>query len=166
MSLSGQVGVHAQLTQTSQGATDLGPSTAPVNYLSNWDIATGVAANQADLSYSAQRTIPGGGNEDLDLSAGTLTTLGATLAFAKIKAIIIEALSSNSGNVTIGGAPSNAFVGPFGAATHQIVLPPGGVFSARAPGLAGWAVTATTADLLRIAGANQVYKIVLVGTSS
>jgi len=165
MSLTGQVGAHAQLTQTAQGAQDLGPSTAPVNYINNWDIVSGVAANQADLSYSAQRTIPGGGNEDLDLAAGTLTTLGATITFAKIKAIIIEALASNSGNVTIGGAPSNAFVGPFGAATHTVVLPAGGVFTARAPS-GGWAVAAGTADLLRIAGANQVYKIVLVGTSS
>src|SRR5262249_51215005 len=160
----GVVSTAAQVTQLSQAASDLAASSLPLNYSSSWSIANGVGANQADLSYSAQRTIPGGGNEDLDLAAGTLTTLGATLTFAKIKAIIVEALGTNSGTVTVGGAPSNAFVGPFGAATHTVILPAGGVFTARAPG-AGWTVTPTTADLLRIAGANQNYKIVLIGTS-
>ena len=165
MSLTGQIATSAQITQTTQGATDLGPSSVPVNYSSTWNIASGVAANLADLSYSGQRTVPGGGNEDLDLAGGTLTTLGVTLAFVKIKAVIVEALASNSGPITVGGATTNAFVGPFGAATHTVILPAGGVFEARNPNT-GWTVTAGTGDLLRIAGANQVYKIVLVGTSA
>jgi len=165
MSLSGIISAAAQVTQVSQAASDLGASSLPLNYSSTWTITTGVGANQADMSYSAQRTIPGGGNDDLDLAGGTLTTLGVVQTFAKIKAIIIEALSSNSSTVTVGAAPTNAFVGPFGAATHTVILPPGGVFTARAPG-AGWTVTPATGDLLRITGANQIYKIVLIGTSA
>lgn len=166
MALSGQVSAQAQITVTSQGATDLSPSSQAVNYLSTWTITSGTAANQADLVYSAQRTIPGGGNDDLDLAGGTLATLGVTQTFAKVKAITVEALASNSGTVTIGGAPSNAFVGPFGAATHTITLPAGGGnYGVRNPG-AGWTVTAGTGDLLRISGANQAYKIVIIGTSA
>jgi hypothetical protein len=165
MALSGQVSASAQVTQTSQGAQDLAASSVPLNYGSTWTITSGVGANQADLSYSAQRTIPGGGNEDLDLATGTLATLGITLVFVKIKAIIIEALASNVSPITVGGAPTNTFIGPFGAATHTVVLAPGAVFTARNPG-AGWTVTPTTADLLRLAGANQAYRIVLIGTSA
>jgi len=165
MSLTGQVTAQAQVTQTAQGATDLAPSSVALNYSSPWQITSGVGANQADVSYQGQRTVPGGGNEDLDLAAGNLSTLGVAVTFAKIKLIMIEALGSNTGTLTIGGAPTNTFVGPFGGPTFTVVLPAGGVFTARAAN-AGWPVTAGTGDLLRITGANQVYKIVLIGTSA
>jgi hypothetical protein len=165
MSLSGQVATRAQTTLTSQAATDLAPSTQGLNYSKSWDIVSGVGTNQADAQYSGQRTIPGGGNEDLDLAAGTLTTLGVVATFAKVKALIVEALSANTNPITVGGAPTNAFFGPFGAATHTAVLQPGGIFHVENAG-AGWPVTAGTADLIRVAGANQVYKIVILGTTA
>lgn len=134
----------------------------------NW--ASGVLAGQADLVWSSTNTLTASSNVDLDL-AGILTApLGGTLTFARLKAILVSADAGNTNNVVVGGAASAQFVGPFGAAAHTVAVQPGGMYCVVAPGATAWPVTATTADLLRIAnggaGTPVTYDIMIIGASA
>lgn len=130
-------------------------------------LTNGTGSNQADKIFRDQRTLADGANESLDL-AGVLTDpFGSTLTFAKVKAVIIENLSTTQ-TLTVGGAASNQFINWVGTATDTIKIPPGGVFAICAP-LAGYAVTAGTGDLLKIlnsAGASCIYNVIIIGTSA
>lgn len=152
------------------GATDLAPITAPhsLSFGNSW--TDGVGAGQADLVWGDTRTVTASANDDLDLAGALVGALGTTLTFARIKLIVVTADPGNTNNVVIGGAASAQFVGPFGAATHTHAVKPGGFYATAAPSATGWPVTATTADLLRIAnggaGTSVIYSILLVGASA
>ncbi len=89
------------------------------------------------------------------------------LTFTKIKAILVKAAEGNTNNVVVGGAASNGWVGPFGATTDTVAVKPGGTVMFVAPDANGYAVTAGTADQLKVAnsgvGTGVTYDIVIVG---
>lgn len=122
--------------------------------------ASGVLANQADKVWGDERTLSTGATEDLDLTGVLKDIFGDNFDLAKVKLLAT--------NLTIGNATS-PWQGPFGAATHTLVLKPSEFVILGSPALAGWPVTATSADLLKVAnaaGASAKYKILIVGTSS
>lgn len=125
----------------------------------------GSGANQASILYSATRTINSGANESLDLNGTTLTdSFGAAIAFARLKAIIIQAGATNTTNLTIANV-ANSVTTLFGS-TYSLVLQPGEMLAKATPSAAGYVVTASTADLLNIAnaaGASATYTIVVIG---
>jgi hypothetical protein len=133
----------------------------------NVPIALGTASGQANRTYSAQRTIAGSGTDNLDLAgSGLLDANGRALDFVRIKQIVVRAAITNAGSIQIGNAGANTFTGPFSAATGAINLTPGDVFNVSRFDATGWAVTAGTADILRIAnlvGSTVSYDIVIVG---
>lgn len=142
-----------------------------LTYAKTQGFATGAGASQIDRLFAAQRVIAPSGTDDLDLTGTTLQDiLNQNLALVRVKLIVIFAASTNVNNVVIGAAAANQFVGPFGAATHTIALPPQGLFVVMAPTAAGWPVTATTADLLRItnggAGTSVTYDALIGGSST
>jgi hypothetical protein len=154
------------------GANGVGSISFPIQSSYGTSFSQGTGAGQADRLYQARRTIAASGTDDLDL-AGTLTdVLGQTLTFVKIKAIMVSAAAGNTNNVVLGGAASNGFTTWTGAATDKVVIRPGGTFAliAGQGDAAGYAVTATTGDLLRVAnsgaGSTVTYDIVVVGTSA
>jgi hypothetical protein len=161
--------ITAQIDATETGTLDLGSKTAKISAAIALALANGTGNDQADVIWSDERTIAASANDDLDLAGSLVGAFGNTLTFAKIKAILVIADDANTNNVVIGAAASAQFVGPFGAATHTIAVRPGGVFLIAIPDT-GWTVTATSADLLRIAnsagGTPVTYKLVIVGTSS
>jgi hypothetical protein len=120
---------------------------------------------QTDVLFSDSRTIAASSNDDLDLRGVLIDALGATINAAEIVAIYVEAVAGNTNNVVVGGATSNAFVGPFGAATHTVAVQPGQCFMVTSKN--GWPVTAGTGDILRIAnsgaGSSVNYNIVIIG---
>src|SRR6188474_2993810 len=101
---------------------DLGViATAHLSYSYSRALSTGVGASQADQMWFDQRNIAASGNDDLDLSGTALqSALNVNIAFARIKALMIEALATNVNNLTIGAAAANPWVGPFGAGTHTV----------------------------------------------
>lgn len=133
-------------------------------------LTNGVGAGQADEKWSDERTLTTGQNEDLDLNGTALqNAFGVNLALARVKYLLVVADPTNTTNITVGGAPSNAWVGPFGAATHTITLKPGGIIEVFDPSAGGYPVTAGTGDLLRVtnaAGATAKYRIVVVGAKT
>lgn len=152
------------------GGLDLQTQKSELNFTRGGSFENGTGSGQVDLIWSDQRSIVASGTDDLDLTGTALqTAFGANLAFVKVKVIAVYAAAGNTNNVVIGGAAATQFLGPFGAATHTIALPPTGLFLVAAP-LAGWTVGAGASDLLRIAnsgaGTPVTYDIALLGTSA
>jgi hypothetical protein len=134
-----------------------------------WPMALtyGTGNSQGNQHYVATRTLALSANEDLDLNGATLKDpLGASLAFTKIRYILVHASPNNGGNIVVKPAAANGFLGPFNLAASSVAIPAGGWFTVTAP-VAGWAVTATTADLINVANSDSVnsaiYDIVLLG---
>lgn len=160
--------LRARIKAEQAGVLDLGTLLADVDESFSADLASGTSASQADLIWSDTRTLTASATENLDLAGVLADAFGATLTFVKIKAILIKAAAGNTNNVVIGNG-SNPFLGPFGAAAHTLAVPPGGCVALFAP-VSGWAVTAATADILKVAnsssGSSVTYDITIVGTSA
>jgi hypothetical protein len=129
----------------------------------------GTGADSADKLWTDRRTLAPSANESLDLAGTLLDAFGATLTFARIRAIIIAAATANTNNVIVGGAASNGFISWVGTATDTIAVRPGGVFALIARDATAYAVTAATADLLKIAnsgaGTSITYEVAIIGAS-
>ena len=115
--------------------------------------------------FKDTRTLAASGTENLDLAGVLVDAFGATATSAEIIAIYVKAAAGNTNNVVIGNV-TNGFVGPLGA-TGTYTVSPGDFFLATSR--AGWAVTAATADLLKItnsaAGTPVTYDVVIIGRS-
>ncbi|WP_328426024.1 hypothetical protein [Streptomyces sp. NBC_00443] len=170
MALSGTilaVSAFAELTQ----ALDLGSGRAPQQLSRKMSLGSGTGAGKADRVFSDRRTLAASATEDLDL-AGVLTdAFGTAITFARIKGLIVAAAAANTNNVVVGAASSNAWATLLGA-THTLTLRPG-AFVAVGTGEAdatGYAVTAGTGDLLKIAnsagGTSVSYDIHIIGASA
>ena len=129
--------------------------------------ADGTGADQAQKLWTDQRTLGVSATEDLDLSGGVVDVFGTSLAFTKVKALVIKAAAGNTNDVVVGGAASNGLVTFFGAATDKVKVKPGGTLVLIAPDANGYAVTAATGDLLRVgnsaAGTSVTYDITVIG---
>jgi hypothetical protein len=152
------------------GTHDFSPPTSTLPKARSFSFAHGTAANQADRAWSDRRTLAASASESLDLAASLTDVFGATITFARIRALLIEAASTNSNNVVVGGAASNAFVNWVSDATDKLVVRPGGAFLLVAPDTTGYAVTATTGDLRQVAnsgaGSSVTFDITIVGASA
>lgn len=166
---------------TLQGSGDLSTPEDKLNYTFSDSLADGALIDQADEIWHDQRTVDAGVDDDLDLAGVLTNALGDTVTFAKIKAIILENTSVTAGdNLRIGGGEADAGTNAFdtwldeagGAADggiNQVIVGPGGCFCLFNPSLAGYGVTAGTADILRIANttaSNITYNIILIGVST
>lgn len=135
-------------------------------------LSSGTGVGQADLLFHDQRTLSASATENLDLSGSLADAFGATLAFVKVKAIVFVAASTNTNNVIVGGDVTNTFFPMFGAETDSLILRPGATFAliAGVGDSTGYAVTAGTADLLKVtnsAGTTGVtYDVYVFGTSA
>lgn len=153
-------------------ALDLVTGSAPLNYRNRVSLASGTGAGQADLVFSDTRTISASSNDDLDLAGGLTNALGATLTFARVKALIVTAAAANSNNVIVGGDATNTFLTWVVAEGDAVILRPGASLAlfAGVADATGYAVTASTGDLLRITnaagGSSVTYDIVIIGASA
>jgi len=109
------------------------------------------------MIWMDQRTIAASSADDLDLYGGLTNSFGTTINFTSIKGIIIYADSANTNDVLVGGDGSAAFVNWVSASNDVVVVKPGGLFALINPQANGYAVTATTADILQIANSSLRY---------
>jgi hypothetical protein len=170
MALSSRLSVAVSATHT--GTLDLGTAQALLARSYVATLADGTAAGQANRIFHDQRTLAASANEDLDLAASLTDAFGASLTFARIKGLIVAADAGNTNNVIVGGAASNQFVSWVGGGAHTVTVRPGAVlalFAGQADST-GYAVTAGTGDLLRIAnsaaGSTVTYDVILIGASA
>lgn len=158
------------LTLTGSGVNpiDLEAASTALTLAKSKTFTNGTGNNQINLMWSDQRTLSASATEDLDL-AGVLTSVfGATLTFAKIKAIVIHAAAANANNVRVTRPAANG-VPLFLAASDGIDILPDGLFVVTAP-LAGITVTAATGDLITVtnsgAGTSVTYDIAILGVAA
>lgn len=167
MSLSATVKASISARQTNP--LDLGAGTFPLDVIASVAFEDGAGANQSDLLFSDRRTIAASGSENLDLAGVLSSAFGATLTFARIKAILVKAASGNTNNVNVTRPASNG-VPLFLAASDGIAVQPGGAFLWVAPSAAGVVVTAGTGDILTVAnsggGTGVTYDIVILGAAT
>lgn len=139
---------------------------ALVNFNGIADKAGAATGPKASTKYFADvRTLAASGVDNLDLAGGVTDQAGNTITFTKVHAIYVRASSGNTNKVQVGGHASAAFVGPFAAANDiaQVDADSSLFVSSKA----GWDVTATTADILKVAnsagGTPVTYDIVVIG---
>lgn len=172
MALSSTLRIKLAASQT--GSNDYGgPAFSPaLEHVMN--LANGVAADQADLLFVDQRSVAASSNDDIDLAGVLASAFGATITAAKMKALVLinapQTGAANLSSLTI-GLSSAPFVGFLGGTTPTLgPIGPGGFVVLGCPTLLGLgAITATTADILRIAngaGGTAIYQLGLVLTSS
>lgn len=165
--------IGASLRGDLSSALDLTTALASLNLSRGTAFDNGTGAGQVDKMFSDTRTLAASGSEDLDL-AGTLTdAFGATITFARVKGVLISAAAGNTNNVIVGGVAAGLSAGPIlPQTTGQVVVRPGGgvLFWCGAGDATGFAVTATTADLLHVAnsgaGTSVTYDVVVIGCSA
>lgn len=145
---------------------DLGATSYNLNYNKSYSISNGTTADSANMIWTDTRTIAASGTDDIDLAGSIMDQFGDTITFTKIKGILVSASSSNTNLVLVGGG-SNAFINWIGASGDIIKVRPGGTFALYANDSIGYAVTASTADILEIAnsssGTSVTYDIALIG---
>jgi hypothetical protein len=163
-------GVNVQLDALLTSALDLSTVSSPLSIGQHYPLTSGTGANQADKVWSDTRTLAASGTENLDLAGVLVDAFGATLTFVKVKVILVRAATANTNDVLVGGHASAAFVNWVSDATDVIVVKPGGLFLLVAPNAAGYGVTATTADLLKVTNSSGTtgvtYDIAILGTSA
>lgn len=168
-----QAGVSVDITARMQGSfkgsNDLGTPVFPFDFRKLVQLQPGTGTGYADLMFCDERTLSASGTENLDLAGSLTSPLGATLTFARVKAIMVVAAAGNTNSVVVGGAGSNTFTGPFADSSDKLSVPPGGSLLLTHPG-AGWTVTASTGDILLVANSSSgtavTYSVCVIGTSA
>jgi hypothetical protein len=147
---------------------DFGAIAGLLTYKYQQDFADGTGDDQAKSRWTDQRTIAASGTDDLDLAGSLLDDYGNVITFTNVKVIMVRAADANTNDVVVGGAAANQFFTFLNAATDKIKIKPGGILVLVAPNT-GYAVTAATGDILRIAnggaGTSVTYDIEIVGTT-
>ena len=166
MALSGSIALQLQgILSTTR---DLGAASCTETLSQRVTITDGSTANKATQVWGDTRTLGNGANEELDLNGSLTNGVGATVSFTRVIAIGISAAAANTSTITVGGASSNAWEPWAGASGDKIKIRPGGCLMLTAPDATGLAVTAGTADLLKIlndaAGATAAYSLIIMGS--
>lgn len=129
-------------------------------------IANGTGLDQANAFYVDDFSIAASGSLDIDLAGSLTDAHGNPLVFTAVKEILLVADAANVNDVVLGNG-SAPFVGPFSAGTVTVSVAPGNRFNATNYSAAGWPVTATTADIIKLAnsgaGSAVTGTIVIVG---
>lgn len=169
MSLSG-VKFSVKMTGTDSKATTSGLGEAlsqTVTYEKILTFTNGSGALQVSKRWmSSGRSLAASTAETHDLSGSLVDDLGNAVVFTEIKGILIYAAPTNGGNLQVGAATA-ALVGLFVNVNDIIIVKPGGFFAWGCADATGAAVTATTADGLKVenmdSGAAGVYDILIIG---
>lgn len=155
-----------------QVAADLGGlAQLSLPYSVRTELGDGSGAGKADRQYSKTRTLAASATEDLDLAAVLTDIFGQTLTFARVKGLFVRAAKTNTNNVVVGAASANQWVTLLNS-TGTVTLRPGAWFGACCDVIdaTGWAVTAGTGDLLKVAnsagGTSVSYDIIVIGNSA
>jgi hypothetical protein len=173
MTVNAKVTASIQVTQSGANAYSGGPHWSAAHAFSKV-FADGVAANQANIAYIAERTVASASNDDIDLYGVLSDALGETINAAELVTLFVlneqKDGTQNTTDLTIGGH-TDAVDGFLGDATHTIgPLKPGALLLLSSPGAAGLgAIVATYGDILRIAnssGAQAKYVIGILARSS
>lgn len=160
--------VTAHIHGTYAGTSAFGSVALTFDDLGELQLSAGTGLGKADIAFLDNRTLATATSENLDLAGTLLDSFGQTVNLQHVKVIYIRADPTNTTNITVGGASTNAFLGPLAGTTPTYTIPPGGFILWVHP-TTGWAVTSGTGDLFKVlnaAGASAKYKVAIFGTSN
>lgn len=128
--------------------------------------ANGVASGQANILVLQQRVLGVSANESLNLFDGSLLDVfGEASVFVKLKALFFH-LTTGADGLVIGGAGTNALVGPFGSATDTLKIELGAFLPLFHP-TTGWTIDNTHKLVKVLAGASgATYTLLAAGTDA
>ncbi len=137
----------------------------------------GTTANKCDLIYILQTTLAPSTTLNIDLASGITDIFGNTLLFARVKLIYLKhKTDTTSSGVTIGGHATTALANWISSADTlandqpKITVRNGGTFYLCAPDATAYAVTAASADVLKLTNADgtntATYEMVIAGSSA
>ncbi len=143
-------------------------------------LSNGTGANgTADLKFSALYTLAGAATQDIDLAASLVSRFGATLTFARLKAIHIRVLSSTNDATSLGGpvdvgGGTNPLVNWISVGSTKVRIGGtagrGGCLQLACDDAVAYAVTAGTGDILRLTNVSATLSVkvavVLIGSSA
>lgn len=169
MATSGSINLRVAATES--GTTDFGTPSWVGEIANTLNFGSGTTAGNFDKVFFDERTVASATNDDIDLAASLTTPLGTAFAPAEIVALIVmnknKAGVANTTNLTVGGGAAATIVG---LADALPAISPGGMILIVSPDASGIsAVTATTADILRVAnssGASNTYQIAIFARSA
>lgn len=151
-------------------ALDLQGLSAPAALRRKFGWTDGAIANKANRIWTDRRTLGASGSEDLDLAGSLVDAFGATITFARVRALIVAAAAGNTNNVVLGGVSAGLATIIAPAASGTVIVRPDGLVAFIAPDVTAYVVTATTADLLHVAnsgaGTGVTYDIAIVGSAT
>ncbi len=133
-------------------------------------LTNGTLNTEADRVFADTRTLAASATEDLDFgtAGGLKDDMGDPFEPVEIAALMVTAAVGNTNNVVMGNAAAEAFLGPFGAATHTLAVKPGACMLWFAP--AGWPSLNNASDKLKFlnggAGTPVTYSIIALGRSA
>ena len=164
-----------RLSAEQVGSSDYGGPIFDLDLEFRSQLTTGVAAGQYDILWADERSLAASGTDDIDLAGVLASAFGATITMAEVVGLCIVNKPKNStvpnvGSLTVGGG-TNPFLGFLTGTTPTIRnIGPGGclfLFSPDGTGLG--AVTAATADILRIAASaagSVTYQIAIIARTA
>jgi hypothetical protein len=159
--------VQVNVKPTLKATVGLGTAEVTATAFSEFTLANGTGANQADSVFTATYVIGSGATQSIDLKGSLTDALGMAFTPAKLRLVKIVSKTSNTTNLTLfGDANSVPILSTLATTT---TLTPGDIFFQTNRSAAGWAVTAGTGDIVKIvnaAGASAVVDVVLIGSSS
>lgn len=165
----------AFLRATETGSNDFGGPTFSPSVEQTISLTDGTSAGMANQLWVDERTVASATNDDLDLAGVLTSAFGSTLTMVKMVGLLVinapkNSATANTTNLTIGGA-TNPFVGFLGGTTPTIgpIRPGGFVFIGCSDTGGIGTITASTADILRIAnssGASATYQIGILARSA
>lgn len=137
-------------------------------------LTNGSGAGNAQKIYVAAGTIAGAGTLNLDLAASLVDVFGNSITFANIKVLYVELTTATTAtSIKVGGADSAPFVNWIvsdGTITDEepgVIVRNGGMFMLACTDATGYAVTATTGDILKLtnldASNTATYRVCLIG---
>ena len=152
-----------------QSTLDLSTSNDAMKVEQTEYLTDGTTANKADVIWHDTRSLNATSSEDLDMAGSLTDAFGNTVTFVDVKGIFIRNKTTTSTyELAVGGASSNQFINWVGDSSDIVNIGAGGCLLLTAP-VDGWAVTASTGDLLKINNANAgavSYDIVIWGTTA
>ena len=135
----------------------------PVNAQPGFTYTNGSGANQAGVLYQGSLALTSGTN-NVDLNGVLTDSYGTTVSLVRVKALFFQN-NSVSNTMTIGNG-TNPFVGILNS-TGTITVQPGDCFCFVSGSATGYVVTASTGDILKVAGTGtDGFTLVILGSAT
>lgn len=162
MSIDGSIILQANLSDRRTIGVNSSTVNIPANLTATGTFTDGSGALQANVLYQATLALSGG-TYNLDLNGVLTDSYGSAVAMLRVKGIMVYNTGATSLTVGNGTNPWVTFL----TGTGTLILPPSAAFAAYTPDATGWAVTASTGDILKFAGTGTAaFQVVILGASA